>query len=355
MPSTGTRRVVYGIQALRGVAAVGVVTHHIALALGTRSPIGMFHIGAIGVDLFFPISGIVMCLSGGALPWRTFLWRRVARIVPLYWLFTTFKLLTFAAVPGLVRRGVPSALYVVGSFLFIPVRDDAGMVAPVILAGWTLNFEMFFYLICTFVLFAAPQRFAPGVICFILAITVFGLIGAPGSHSLQVLTSPMLLEFVAGFVIALLWQRGLRIPVALIGPVILVALLWAWQFPQESGDLYGEWRPLRWGIPGAALVWCVMSMEDKVPFWRWRPLLLLGDASYAIYLGHTTVLPVAKSVLLRLHQTDSLIFAALVGVCVGFGIAIHRFVELPITRYLARLSKSFQTTAPVPVSIASTS
>jgi exopolysaccharide production protein ExoZ len=73
---------IYSIQFLRGVAAFLVVTTHALNEFGIKVA------GAVGVDLFFAISGFVMyyVTADGV---RNFLVRRAIRILPLYYLVTT--------------------------------------------------------------------------------------------------------------------------------------------------------------------------------------------------------------------------------------------------------------------------
>ena len=114
------------------------------------------------MDIFFVISGFVMMLSSGRLlekahPARLFLWRRALRILPLYWLVTAVKLVLITIHPALSVRGRPSAWHIVASFLFIPSLNPEGEVRPLITPGWTLSFEMMFY-----VLFALSLVFGTG-------------------------------------------------------------------------------------------------------------------------------------------------------------------------------------------------
>jgi hypothetical protein len=119
------------IQVLRGIAAVMVVLFHVC----------GFQIGAAGVDIFFVISGFIMFhtnrnvfgLTGAAI---LFLKRRILRIAPLYWLCSAF-----AFWPGVELKSL------VASVLFVPVRSEDGSIHTVLAPGWSLNFEMFFYIV----------------------------------------------------------------------------------------------------------------------------------------------------------------------------------------------------------------
>ena len=140
--------VILSIQILRAVAAVGVVLVHAGDALNYW---GHTHVtwtlrGNAGVDMFFLISGFVMVY----ISWQrfgersasiSFFTRRIIRIVPLYWLVTTVYVLL----------GHHTVHSIVTSYLFIP--DTSGgpanieTIHPVVPQGWTLRYEMFFYLL----------------------------------------------------------------------------------------------------------------------------------------------------------------------------------------------------------------
>src|SRR5690348_841715 len=98
------------IQILRAVAAIAVVVSHAAQNLDrfaiAPNTSHFFVSGAAGVDLFFVISGFVMVyasepLFGSASGAVTFLYHRIVRIVPLYWLATTFYVIVAVLLPGL--------------------------------------------------------------------------------------------------------------------------------------------------------------------------------------------------------------------------------------------------------------
>jgi exopolysaccharide production protein ExoZ len=149
-----------GVQILRGLAALVVMLQHDSVAMAERAfdPSLRFDWGPCGVDVFFAISGFVMVLvtagswgrSGAAEP---FLIRRLIRVVPPYWMSTAFKVLLLLAMPTLALSTVLTPWHVISSFLFIP--DSA--LGPVVMVGWTLCFEMLFYLLFAGVLLMRGQ------------------------------------------------------------------------------------------------------------------------------------------------------------------------------------------------------
>src|ERR1700677_21742 len=148
-----------GIQILRGLAACMVVVHH-ATQMWSQSVtritgLPVWWTGAAGVDIFFVISGFVMAVSTigrehKTHPARSFLERRIIRIFPLYWIVSAVLLLKVAALewhPQLAGSSPHVHVtfgYLLASFLLIPYRDSLGNILPLLIAGWTLSYEMFF-------------------------------------------------------------------------------------------------------------------------------------------------------------------------------------------------------------------
>ena len=162
------KKMVLWVHLLRAAAALAVMiahAHQSALLIGIGDYVPDFPMGAAGVDLFFVISGFVMVVASadlfgqrGAPPY--FFLRRLARIVPLYWLITgIFVFILFAGRHH--SSSWLSASEVVTSLLFIPHSLPNGAVVPVYGLGWTLNYEMMFYVVFSAVLFLRPRIAIP--------------------------------------------------------------------------------------------------------------------------------------------------------------------------------------------------
>src|SRR5215467_252489 len=144
-----------GIQVLRALAAVLVTICHaqaeIAKIGGLASawpPAALANLAGFGVDLFFVISGFIMVYStdqlfGTAHGPMEFLKRRLLRIVPLYWIVTSLYLALTLLIPEFAK-GYPAG-FLIASYLFIPAARPDGVIEPLVGQGWTLNYEMLFY------------------------------------------------------------------------------------------------------------------------------------------------------------------------------------------------------------------
>jgi len=314
------------VQALRAVACLLVVTYHVRLAAGGAASIRAWPNGAAGVDLFFVISGYVMVAStrgpvARAYAWRVFLARRVRRIVPLYWLLTAAKFGVTVAAPGLTPHTLPTLWNACASLLFIPARDAAGAIRPVLPVGWSLNFEFFFYALFTA---ALALRLSPLWLTPVLgAVAVAGFFYSPAWPAPLVLANGMVLEFAAGMVLATAaWRPGGRAAVVLLGAALTLLLI----LPQA-----GPWRFLLWGVPAAAVLAAALALEStlgaRIPAW----VLALGDASYAIYLVHPFVVPV-----LAARGLAAAVLA--VPVSVATGLTVHRQLDARLQRALRQRS-----------------
>ncbi len=171
----GPFTLIHPIQYLRGIAALMVVWHHGVGQLATLETYFPFRFGTSGVDLFFVISGFIMVVTtaGRDVTPTEFIARRFVRVVPLYWVLTLALAATALVAPSLFRSVTLTAVSLIQSLLFIPhfSPSHAGMIWPVLVPGWTLNYEMFFY-----VVFAASLAFSHRLA--ILSITLAMLVAS---------------------------------------------------------------------------------------------------------------------------------------------------------------------------------
>jgi exopolysaccharide production protein ExoZ len=347
---TSSPKTFFGIQALRGLAAVAVVIHHGQQAIQDYSLGSIFDLGggASGVDIFFAISGFIMVYTtakfwGKAGAWSNFLTKRLIRIVPLYWIFTLLKVGGIMAGGGIVRYSVLTLPLVVGSFLFIPVYNPGhSQIVPILVVGWTLCYEMFFYLLLTICLAITkkPIQLLILVLCLLVAVSFFR---QPSWGAQSTLINLILLEFVFGMVVALVVRAGhlLPAPVAAITALAMLALMIASPYiPFFSLPGHGDsdYRAFYWGIPGALILYATVSLEPFARRWFSGLPVLLGDASYSIYLVHAFVLAPVGAIWAHFHWLNSawawaLVATGVVVSCVS-GTIVHWIVEKPLIDFL---------------------
>jgi exopolysaccharide production protein ExoZ len=288
------------VQGLRAIAAFAVAmlhTNNDAIVAG-RDPAGWLAglsnamPWAAGVDIFFVISGFVIVHAsadlfaqpGGA---GRFLRRRLSRIVPLYWVLTTLflamELFQRSAVHG--EMGGPG--FFLASYLFIPWARPDGLVQPTLGLGWTLNYEMFFYVVLTpFLLLPRGWAVAGSAAALCLLVAVGQIFGFD-SICLTFWAEPLILEFVLGMGIALAVARGLAFPGWLRLALVVGAVVWL----HGQTETEGAWRVVAIGLPGALLVIAAVSGRSVERIGPVMGVLIrLGDASYAMYLFHPFVM-----------------------------------------------------------------
>jgi exopolysaccharide production protein ExoZ len=315
-----------------------VVVHHVSELLTERLHLThfIFGNGSAGVDVFFVISGVVMVISSRSLagcpdPGKMFLRRRVERIVPLYWMATTIKLCFVFAAPALVGSAPDSWWQILASYLFLPTFQ-ATHSFPVLVVGWTLNYEMPFYALfaVALALRVPPLRVLLPTLGSVAAIAF--LVG-PGSTGMVVYEDSIVLEFLYGVILGQALLEG-KVP----GRVLSAALmLGGFAVLLAVHPTFAATRVVAWGLPALAIVTGAVGLEASlgplVPAW----LLETGDASYAIYLFHGFVLSLTGLVLARVGfgRVASIVIALVFGLfgSAVAGVGIHRAIEAPLASY----------------------
>jgi exopolysaccharide production protein ExoZ len=342
----GRKSVLNNIQVLRAVAALAVLGHHVLSELQARFGLGSFglldSVGRAGVDLFFVISGFIMFhATHGTQQTPVRFWtNRVVRIAPLYWLVTLLVAALWLA--GLAPFGVAKldVQDVMSSLAFLPdVRAD-GSPYPVLGVGWTLVYEMYFYVLFGLCLLLRSQAMSLAVLAAYFLASWFALsLMTDPSHMLAVYLQPITLEFVAGGALALAWRRlpetmpaGARVlGYGMVG-VGVIALGPAAAYFGEAINTDGALRLAVFGGPAALVVAGALLLERGGAVSHNRRLLLLGAASYAIYLIHPLGIQYGVASVASAGPVVAGVVAAAMSVALGF--ALHLRIETPL---LARL------------------
>lgn len=335
------------IQVLRAIAALAVLAHHTLAELHARFALPGFgfldSIGRAGVDLFFVISGFIMFHATHESPQTPlrFWTNRLVRIAPLYWMATLLVVGLWLA--GLAPFGVTrlDAQDVAASLAFLPdVRAD-GSGYPVLAVGWTLVYEMYFYALFGLCLFMRSQALSLVALAafFLVSWFALGWISAP-PHALTVYLQPITLEFVAGGALALAWRKlpdrlpavGGRVWGYGLAAVGLVALAPAAAVHGEAINSDSALRLVVFGLPAVLVMAGALILQRAGAVWREPRFLLLGAASYAIYLIH----PLAIQYSVAAASVAGPLAAGIVALLasVALGVAVHRRIEIPMLAWL---------------------
>lgn len=297
-----------------------VLLFHAALGAGADHALGTG-----GVDIFFVLSGFLMFqLVDHAKSPLSFAWARVRRIVPAYWLVTAIVATT--QIVGLTESSNFNFEHFIKSILFVPSLDEKRRaIYPVLIVGWTLNYEMFFYAIVT-ISMLIPKVLRIAVLCvtFSLLIVAKMLIQSPGVL-LSFYGDPIIVEFVLGAFVSVMWMKD-RLPprgwwLVTCGALLMIA-------PQFTIMP----RFVSYGIPAAFILVGILAEERHAPLPRIRKLKLLGDASYSIYLWHLFVV----AAVFRVFGVAPPVFAFSIIGGVAVGLVSFWMIEKPSIAFLDR-------------------
>jgi exopolysaccharide production protein ExoZ len=307
------------IQALRAVAAIGVVFYH------TNYHVFGLHTDLYGVATFFVISGFIMCFICARDP-SSFFERRLIRIVPMWVVCLTFAASSFQ------KLNAENALWYLKSALFIPSER-----APILGVGWTLNFEMYFYALFAIAI-AINARFAPIMTAAALCAVFAGAAVFPGSFLLVYYSQGYIWYFLGGIAVFYLTKAfpSMRMPpaVAIAGMIVLYATVLLYPVAAERSEVLAFVLKT---LPMAIVAWALFAARSGADI-RWRPLLLLGEASYSIYLVHTIAMEKIFSRLITRDLAGTNIWVALfvVALATAVGVIVHLIVEKPIDSAIHR-------------------
>ncbi|SEG44759.1 Peptidoglycan/LPS O-acetylase OafA/YrhL, contains acyltransferase and SGNH-hydrolase domains [Methylobacterium sp. 190mf] len=330
------------LQILRFIAAFLVVLFHVGSGLSVEAghAYNPFHDGVIGVDIFFVLSGFIIAYT--AEPARGmghFAVRRAARVVPLYWLLTSGVVFVALVAPTLVNGTTVSAEKIVRSYLFIPYQKDNGFIQPLLFLGWTLCFEMYFYAL--FCLCLSTGRYTVWCSCALLSLIVLvGWIRPEGSTLWRFYTSPLILEFAFGLILSQIYAsrlpfepRGTALAALLATGALVLYLL--------DLDLHSV---IKHGFVATLIVASFLSL----PPFKGRLvgiLVLLGDASYALYLSHPYFIQASIKIAAPRVGGDLTLLAVVIAVSLAIAIAVllHRLVERPAQSFILKRFTRTQT------------
>lgn len=334
---------VVSIQYLRAVAALLVVYLHVFSLKLLQGRDYYESIGAFGVDIFFVISGFIMWTStsgqrGGV---RRFLTRRIIRVFPMWWIALTVWIASRALVSSHTAPSDMTAAPVIMSYLLVPhyYSSSGKHIWPILAPGWTLQIEWVFYQIFALALLASSRLVRFGFVSIVVVVAAAtGLMFRFNSPILSTYTHPLLLEFGFGVVIATLPRTVARdrprTGIALIAAAVILLAL-SYPVAQE-----GPWRWLWWGLPAALIVLGGLLLEARLSVRVSKAVLLVGDASYSLYLTHPITIGALAIFWERTHfvtglQPHALLFipVALIGSTLT-AIATYRFIEQPLLKKL---------------------
>jgi peptidoglycan/LPS O-acetylase OafA/YrhL len=339
----------FNVQVLRAVAAILVIHAHAAGVAG----LGLAWAGgANGVDLFFVISGFIIAYVAHV-DADQFMTRRLIRIVPIYWASTLAIFLLVLAMPQVFRTTSSDVGLLVRSLLFLPdssgVHTSDGLPHPTLAGGWTLNYEMYFYVIFWLGL-TISRKWAGAIAIAILGavIAVVNLTDLDASPVAHFYGYPIVLEFVFGIAAFHVVRYVEHHPVRERWPdlqkyVLSAALAAGLACLAFNEEIFGPGP--RWflsGVPSFVVVVCAVLLERIHDLKITNKIaVLVGDASYVLYLLHAYIvfgmlrLVIGKRTFSE--PVGQLVVLGLIVISAAAAVIVYRYFEQPILRRLKKI------------------
>lgn len=306
------------IQFLRAVAALLVVYVHsidLQMGFGISKQQNFFHLqnfGAIGVDLFFVISGFIITYVAnkytGIEQGFLFLKKRFIRINPVYYIASILYFgITLLSIAIAGKSSAISAENVINSIIdtafIVPTGGAISYYSPLLIIGWSLAFEWLFYILFFILITSKIKNKSRLFGIVIISLATMGYVFKTPDFRYIFLTNPIMLEFLLGVVICWLYLNVIKIPawlsiacisIGIISFLLLIILGFGWLSELQAiltAQLSMK-RFLLWGIPSAFFAFGCIFLEKNNKLnniWNNKWMSLAGDASYSIYLVHLTV------------------------------------------------------------------
>lgn len=331
-----------GLQYLRAFAAIIVIFFHLSVSSvfhdrWFNSYPGLVQIGNLGVDIFFVLSGFIITYSiynkKEVTSKTRFLLLRIIRIYPMYWLYSLTTLLIFLS--PITKSFSFDLFYIFKSMLLFPTYNSEGRLYPILIVGWTLVCEMYFYLI--FCLTKSSDKWKTFIYVFFsfTIILIFCKWFFPVNAITQFLSQPIIFEFVIGMFLYNLYShpnghylinRTKRL-IRAIAIINFIVLLCYW----NELDIF---RGILAANFAAFSLLSVISISKKDTIVS-NFFVLVGDSSYSLYLSHIILLMFVsglwkRNILLPPAGYEFLYFVIIILMCVLFSILSYKFIEKKI-------------------------
>lgn len=341
-----------GIQILRGYAAMLVVVTHLWSAGLVSSTLRFSRIGGLGVDIFFIISGFIMCYSlrdrvrpGDSVQ---FLKKRVIRVYPIYLLVLIPFLFQYLA----RNMGSVDPLLVIGNLLLAPSFFDSPEYRMLVGPAWTLTYELFFYLLFAGAMLSSASKdraIYTVMTAIVLLVALVNLLGLKGdrlqwSNFQYIVGDTLLFNFVIGCACYFVWRKYGR---AIFSFWTAITAALALTIVSLGLSKFGLPRILSLGLPAGAIVLVFLFAEFEKRNLT-KPLLFLGSASYSIYLVHAVIAHWKHLFIGTSAHENDVTGIFLTGIALAAGCIFYAVIENPISRVLHERVKK-----PVAVAIPS--
>lgn len=360
MATKGGIQYIPAIDGLRALAVIAVMLYHLGF---TWIPGGF-----LGVDLFFVISGYVITrllldsiAQSGGLDLRGFYLARIRRLLPaLIFMVTTTIIAIGIWAPDTIKRlliDTPFALTgTINWWLVAKEQDYFESIGrpPLLQHTWSLAVEAQFYLVWPLILYFILKKFgkkhipiaaltiaaASGITLFLVSLSLDAANTSKVSH-IYFGTDTHSFGLFLGAALAVSWiPQNFNIEVSKraqnfidsVGVFGFIGILATFLLIDESQPtLYKIAFPLA-GIFGAAIIMSIVHPASRfAPILEFKPLLWIGERSYAIYLWHWVIFQVTRPSV-DLAGEDLALYALRILIVFALADISLRYIELPVRR-----------------------
>lgn len=336
------------VQLLRAWSAYMVVGYHTMEFIdwnGTGSWIPDTDMGSGIITIFFAISGFLMVqITPQNETFSWFMAKRAARIVPLYWLSLTGVLVATAIIPWAFSSANLNLPSIVSAYAFLPYPDINGNLLPILGVGWTLNYEVLFYILFGLSMMLPRNWQMPGLFAMMGAIMIGArVIGGDGVYG-RFYGDTVMFDFAAGALLAhfVNWKPVTAFikRTSMLSFALVAGILW---FLIEFTVPYSVPTQWRYWIPAMMIMFAAVGQDLHRKPTPKSFLTYLGDAGYSTYLLHLFILMVVGPLWFRFLGTDLIasimLLPAMLAIAVAVSVVSYELFEKPTNNGLRNLFK----------------
>ena len=349
------------IQLLRGIASLLVVLMHATGNIAGENFLGgFFNFGGAGVDIFFVLSGFIITYTSGIFSakksaFSLFLKRRFVRIFPVYWIICTVLLATQIVLPSFYRTHYDFTVSnLFNTYFLLPGHQMINGVS------WSLAYEIFFYILFSMAFLIRQKTvivlFSISYLSLIIIFTLFNHNLEGANKWVSFFFYPMITEFFMGILAALVIPKlpaSYALPFLIIGSCTFIGFgiysnIWGVSVPGQFGNVvpvFGYFgRVVLFGIPSFFIIVGMVRYELSRLINLHSIFILMGQASYSLYLIHLPMLAAGLKIITMLFKDNMpLIYLGVTilifGICL-LSIYFFKFVEKPLIDELNKRLKA---------------
>ena len=324
------------LQIFRGFAALMVVVCHLILSFrhfynwDNQVLIFIGNFGSLGVDFFFVLSGFIISYSTSQKKYKfkNYLTNRILRIYMPYLPIGIAMFLLYFLFPNISESSRDVNL--IRSITLFPIGSPALSVA------WTLSYEMMFYLLFG-LSFISKKLWNIFLIIWASSIIFFNYIFILTLNNI-IFLKPYCLEFLLGYFTWFLYFNKIRLKKYILWLCVIIFFSLTFIIKYHDINLFNYSYNLTFSIFVSFLILSVINQSLPYKLSKNKILLLVGNASYSIYLVHDPII----SLLVRLiHSNRTIVlFCIFFVICCICGILYYFIFE----KYVLNKTKKFVST-----------